>query len=52
MVVQPPPILVRMGLVGSGSLWKLKKTLYGISCDPKRWSQKRGQVLHDHPAAL
>ena len=52
MVVPPPSILVRMGLVEPGIMWKLKKALCGLRCAPKRWSQERGRVLQDQPVAL
>ena len=45
MVVQPPAILVRMGLVPPGVLWKFNKALYGLRCAPKRWGKKRDSTL-------
>ena len=52
VIVQPPSILVRMGLVEPGIMWTFKKALYGLRCDPKRWSQERDRVLQDQPVAL
>ena len=45
VIVQPPAVLVRLGLVPQGVMWKLKKALYGLRCAPKRWSQKRDSIL-------
>ena len=45
IVVQPPSILVRLGLVRPGVLWKLKKALYGLRCAPKRWGEERDRTL-------
>ena len=45
LVVQPPSLLVRMGLVEPGIMWKLKQALYGLRCAPNRWSQARDRVL-------
>eukprot|EP00974_Lingulodinium_polyedra_P025586 2474260-Lingulodinium_polyedra.AAC.1 len=47
VIVQHPTILVRMGLVKPGVMWKLKKALYGLSCAPKRWGQKRDAMLKE-----
>ena len=47
VVVQPLAVLVRLGLVPPGVMWKLKKALYGLRCAPKRWSQKRDSILAD-----
>ena len=52
LVVQPPSLLVRMGLVEPGIMWKLKKALYGLRCAPKRWSQERDRVLQDQQVDL
>ena len=45
VVVQPPAILVRMGLVPPGVMWKLDKALYGLRCAPKPWGKKRDSTL-------
>eukprot|EP00975_Prorocentrum_lima_P027778 5840657-Prorocentrum_lima.AAC.1 len=37
ILVQPPSLLVKLGIVQPGALWKLKKSLYGLRCAPKRW---------------
>ena len=44
---RPPNVLVRLGLVQHGIVWKLKKALYGQRTSPKAWeekSQKLGQL--------
>ena len=45
IVVQPPSILVRLGLVRPGILWELKKALYGLRCAPTRWGEERDRTL-------
>ena len=47
MIVQPPAVLVRMGLVKPGVMWKLNKALYGLRCAPKRWGEKRDAMLKE-----
>ena len=49
LIVQPPSILVRMGPVKPGVMWKRKRALHGLRCAPKRWSQKRDKVIQDQP---
>ena len=49
VVVQPPALLARLGLVKPNVQWKLKKALYGLRVAPKRWSQKRDNTLDQHP---
>eukprot|EP00975_Prorocentrum_lima_P011274 2394129-Prorocentrum_lima.AAC.1 len=43
MLVQPPSLLVKFGLVPPDALWKFKKSLYGLRCAPKRWSNTRDE---------
>ena len=49
IIVQPPTILVRLGLAKPGVLWQLKKALYGLRCAPKRSGKKRGKTLEHQP---
>ena len=37
----PPNVLVRLGLVQPGIVWKLKKALYGLTTSPKAWEEER-----------
>ena len=50
---RPPNVLVRLGLVQPGIVWKLKKALYGLRTSPKAWGEERdqklGQVKWDTP---
>ena len=41
IVVTPPTVLVRMGLVQEGIVWVLEEALYGLRVAPKRWSINR-----------
>ena len=45
IVVYPPPILIRLGLVPPGVMWLLKKALYGLRVAPKRWGLKRDDTM-------
>ena len=40
-LITPPAILVALGLVPTGIVWKLNKVLYGLRSGPKRWGLKR-----------
>ena len=42
---RPPNVLVRLGLVEQGIVWKLKKALYGLRTSPKAWEEERDQKL-------
>ena len=45
MYCRPPNVLVRLGLVQPGIVWKLKKALYGLRTSPKAWEEERDQKL-------
>ena len=38
-------MLIRLGLVQPGIVWKLKKALYGLRTSPKAWEEERDQKL-------
>ena len=40
-----PNVLVRLGLVQPGIVWKLKEALYGLRTSPKAWEEERDQKL-------
>ena len=42
---RPSNVLVRLGLVQPGIVWKLKKALYGLRTSPKAWEEERDQKL-------
>ena len=42
---RPPNVLLRLGLVQPGIVWKLKKALYGLRTSPKAWEEERDQKL-------
>ena len=42
---RPPNVLIRLGLVQPGIVWKLKKALYGLRTSPKAWEEERDQKL-------
>ena len=41
IVVQPPAVWVRMGLVEAGTLWTVRKAVYGLRVSPRAWGQER-----------
>eukprot|EP00971_Amphidinium_carterae_P086598 1713805-Amphidinium_carterae.1 len=43
--VRPPKILVTIGLVPEGILWKLKKSLYGLRTSPLAWERERDATI-------
>eukprot|EP00971_Amphidinium_carterae_P143526 2843650-Amphidinium_carterae.1 len=43
--LRPPKICVDFGLVGSNTLWQLKRALYGLRESPKLWEKERDEVL-------
>eukprot|EP00975_Prorocentrum_lima_P042902 9009170-Prorocentrum_lima.AAC.1 len=45
ILVQPPSLLAKLGVAQPDVLWKLKKSLYGLRCAPKRWSTTRDECI-------
>eukprot|EP00971_Amphidinium_carterae_P063442 1255760-Amphidinium_carterae.1 len=43
--VRPPKVLVTIGLVQPGILWKLKKSLYGLRTSPLAWERERDKTI-------
>eukprot|EP00971_Amphidinium_carterae_P049185 969376-Amphidinium_carterae.1 len=43
--VRPPKVLVTIGLVKPGILWKLKKSLYGLRTSPVAWERERDRTI-------
>ena len=41
IVVRPPAIWVKMGLVPQGTLWTLRKAVYGLRVAPRAWGEER-----------
>ena len=52
VLVHPPAILTRLGLVDTGEVWKLKKALYGLRSAPKKWSQTRDEEIRSSTIEL
>ena len=45
ILVKPPGLLVKLGLIPEGVYWKLNRVLYGLRCGPKRWGETRDGEL-------
>ena len=43
-VVRPPKVLERLGLVKPGTVWHLKRALYGLRVSPMEWQQERDKA--------
>ena len=52
ILVSPPAILRRLGLVQPDVYWKLKKALYGLRCAPKKWGIERDATMTDMKVQL
>ena len=42
---KPPQVLVELGLIQPGTVWKLKKALYGLRTSPRAWEEERDGKL-------
>ena len=42
---KPPQVLIKLGLVKPGTVWKLKKALYGLRTSPRAWEEERDRKL-------
>ena len=45
MYCKPPQVLVKLGLIQPGTVWKLKKALYGLRTSPRAWEEERDRKL-------
>ena len=43
--MRPPKILVEVGVVQSGIVWKIKKAVYGLRTSPIAWETERDNTL-------
>ena len=42
---KPRQVLVKLGLIQPGTVWKLKKALYGLRTSPRAWEEERDTKL-------
>ena len=47
VLIRPPPVLVRMGLIAPHVLWLALRAIYGLRKAPKLWEEERNRIL-DH----
>ena len=45
IVMRPPRIFVKFGLVPEGELWVADRAIYGLRCSPKAWAEQRDGEL-------
>ena len=45
IVVRPPKVWVTLGLVAEGTLWTLRRAVYGLRCAPRAWGLERDRQL-------
>ena len=43
VIVRPPAAWIRLGIVPQGTLWTVRKAVYGLRVSPRAWGQERGQ---------
>ena len=47
VLVTPPPILVKMDIVKTNTVWQVKKAIYGLREAPRLWQKERDEKLRD-----
>ena len=47
VLIQPPSILYRLGLISRGIIWRAARAIYGLRKSPKLWEQERNSELND-----
>lgn len=45
VVIRPPAIFIKFGLVPAGELWVAERAIYGLRCSPKAWGDLRDAEL-------
>ena len=46
VLLEPPAILKRLGLVEAGTIWRARKHIYGLRRSPKAWSNLRDVTIN------
>ena len=47
VLIQPPSILYRLGLISKGTIWRAARAIYGLRKSPKLWEQDRNSELNN-----
>ena len=47
VLVRPPAVMVRYGLVRPGEVWRATKAVYGLRVSPRAWATKRDSDMKD-----
>ena len=45
VLVTPPPVLVKMGVVQPNTVWQVRKAVYGLREAPRLWQEERDEKL-------
>ena len=45
VVLQPPTVLYKLGLIPTGFVWRVRRAVYGLREAPSLWSQERTKVM-------
>eukprot|EP00975_Prorocentrum_lima_P066821 12911442-Prorocentrum_lima.AAC.1 len=45
ILVAVPQILTKLGVVKPGTVWKIRKAVYGLKESPRSWQEEGGRVL-------
>eukprot|EP00975_Prorocentrum_lima_P061677 12881270-Prorocentrum_lima.AAC.1 len=41
VLITPPQILLKLGIVTPGTIWKIRKAVYGLKESPRLWQEER-----------
>eukprot|EP00975_Prorocentrum_lima_P022698 4778415-Prorocentrum_lima.AAC.1 len=44
-MVAVPNMLARLGIVEAGSVWTIRRAVYGLKKSPRLWQEERDEVL-------
>eukprot|EP00975_Prorocentrum_lima_P012804 2711339-Prorocentrum_lima.AAC.1 len=45
MLVSVPNMPARLGIVQTGTVWKIRRAVYGLKASPRLWHEERDKVL-------
>eukprot|EP00975_Prorocentrum_lima_P041838 8791337-Prorocentrum_lima.AAC.1 len=45
VMIAVPQILSKLGIVKAGTVWKIRRAVYGLNESPRLWREERDRVL-------